>query len=115
MDELKGSKKTLEIENSEQFTKITQLSSQIDGLNAAAKEQSLKLTDLETSRVKQEEAISELGKELELANKDKIESESQSKANLRLLNDAKTQLSEVKAELKQVRTEHSSATEKMES
>ncbi|QFT13321.1 hypothetical protein [Vibrio sp. THAF190c] len=112
VDELKGSKKTLEIENSEQFTKITQLSSQIDGLNAAAKEQSLKLTDLETSRVKQEEAISELGKELELANKDKIESESQSKANLRLLNDAKTQLSEVKAELKQVRTEHSSATEK---
>lgn len=112
VDELKGSKKTLEIENSEQFTQITQLSSQIDGLNAAAKEQSLKLTDLETSRVKQEEAISELGKELELANKDKIESESQSKANLRLLNDAKTQLSEVKAELKQVRTEHSSATEK---
>jgi chromosome segregation protein len=112
VDELKRSKKTLEIENSEQFTKITQLSSQIDGLNAAAKEQSLKLTDLETSRVKQEEAISELGKELELANKDKIESESQSKANLRLLNDAKAQLSEVKAELKQVRTEHSSATEK---
>lgn len=102
--------RTLQTENSEQFTQIANLTSSSKALEDSNVELNQKLSDEQQANKQLQGKIDDLEGRLIQADKEKVEAESQASANLRLLNDAKERLGELKEDIKQIREDKSELT-----